>query len=312
MSVNDSSVNDSGQRARTNATILGVASLDRTLPVVAAVLIGLFVLVKPEATQGFGFLERLAFWGLHIGLGLASLLMASRLIGPSRRIVRSTLAAVIVTGLVGCAILAPVYLGVEYLMPERLAEPPDDWLDMLAAKGLLPAMLAEFIEVLPVYFLAWLAVNLPLLFNRTALISGSPDDPDGSGGTPVEASNTRVEAEESADTFVARLPRAIGNDLVVVSSDMHYLHVHTTGGQCMLLGTLKEVAAELGEAGLRVHRSHWVARDHVTKLIRDGQSLFCHLSNGARVPVSRRKRKQVSEWFGHGARVVPIKARKTG
>ena len=306
------SVTDSMQRSKTNATILGVASLDRTLPVVAAVLIALFVLVKPEATQGFGFLERLVFWSLHIGLGLASLLVASRLIGPNRRIVRSTLAAVIVTGLLGCAILAPVYLGLEQLMPERLAEPPDDWLDRLATRGPLSALLAEFIEVLPVYFVAWLAVNLPLVFNRPSVVSGPPDDPKGSGGTPVEVSNAGTSVEESSDSFVARLPKAIGEDLVLVSSDMHYLHVHTTRGQCMLLGTLKEVAEELGEAGLRVHRSHWVARDHVEKLIRDGQSWFCQLSTGSRVPVSRRKRKQVSEWFGHGATVVPMKARKTG
>ncbi len=306
------SVTDSMQRNRTNATILGVASLDRTLPVVAAVLIALFVLVKPEATQGFGFLERLAFWSLHIGLGLASLLLASRLIAPSRRIVRSTLAAVIVTGLVGCAILAPVYLGLEQLMPDRLAEPPDDWLDMLATKGILPALLAEFIEVLPVYLIAWLAVNLPLLFRRMSVVSHPPDDPEGSGGTPVEASVEPANAKSARDSFLARLPRAIGDDLVVVSSDMHYLHVHTTRGQCMLLGTLKEVAEELGEAGMRVHRSHWVSRDHVEKLVRDGQSLFCQLSTGSRVPVSRRNRKRVAEWFGHSARVVPIKARKTG
>ncbi len=306
------SATHSMQRSRTNATILGVASMGRTLLVAAAVLIGLFVFVKPEATQGFGFFERLAFWSLHIGLGLASLVVASRLIGPSRRIVRSTLAAVIVTGLVGCAILAPVYFGIEQLMPDRLAEPPDDWLDVLATKGLLPALLAEFIEVLPVYFVAWLAINLPLVFSRTSVLSEPPDDPDGSGGKSNEDSEEVVSAEQASDTFLARLPKAIGDDLVVVSSDMHYLHVHTTRGQCMLLGTLKEVAEELGEAGMRVHRSHWVARDHVEKLVRDGQSWFCQLSTGSRVPVSRRQRKQVSTWFGHGARVVPMKSRKTG
>ena len=303
---------DTLQRTATNATILGIASLDRTLPIVGAVLIALFVLVKPEATQGFGFLERVLFWTMHIGLGLASLLVASRLLRPSQRIVRSTLAAVILTGLLGCAMLAPVYLGLEQLMPERLAEPPDEWLDAFAAKGIPQALIAEFIEVAPLFFVAWLAVNLPLLFNRTSPGAEPPGGPDGSDGTPVESAEASGDGIDKGGPFLARLPRAIGDDLVVVSSDMHYLHVHTTMGKCMLLGTLREVAEELGDAGMRVHRSHWVARAHVEKLVRDGQSWLCQLSNGVRVPVSRRNRKAVAEWYGHGARVVPIAARKTG
>ncbi len=303
------------QRTTTNATILGIASLGRTLPIVGVVLIALFVLVKPEATQGFGFLERLLFWTVHIGLGLGSILMASRLLRPSQRIVRSTLAAVILTGLVGCAMLAPLYLGLEQLMPERLAEPPDDWLDVFAARGIPQALIAEFIEVAPLFFVAWLAVNLPLLFTRPTLGSEPPVDPEGSGGThgtPVESAEQAADGVDDTGSFLARLPKAIGDDLVVVSSDMHYLHVHTTKGQCMLLGTLREVAEELGEAGMRVHRSHWVAREHVQKLVRDGQSWLCQLTNGLRVPVSRRNRKAVAEWYGHGARVVPMTARKTG
>ncbi len=302
---------DAMQRTTTNATILGIASLNRTLPIVGVVLIALFVLVKPEATQGFGFLERLMFWTVHIGLGLVSLLVASRLLRPSQRIVRSTIVAIVVTGLLGCAMLAPVYLGLEQLMPERLAEPPDDWLDVFASKGIPQALIAEFIEVVPLFFTAWLAVNLPLLFKRFSVESPPPGSPDGSDGTPAESAEPSSDGDETG-SFVARLPRAIGDDLVVVSSDMHYLHVYTTKGKCMLLGTLREVADELGEAGMRVHRSHWVAKEHVEKLVRDGQSWLCQLSNGQRVPVSRRKRKAVAEWFGHGARVVPMAARKTG
>ncbi len=303
---------DNMQRTTTNATILGIASLNRTLPVVGAVLIALFVLVKPEATGGFGFFERLLFWTVHIGVGLAILVVASRLLRPSQRVVRSTTAAVIVTGVLGCAMLAPVYLGFEQLLPERLAEPPDDWLDVFASKGVPQALIAEFIEVAPLFFVAWLTVNLPLLLNRPAAGSEPPGSPDGSGGTAVESAGKSGDGDSAAGAFLARLPRAIGDDLVVVSSDMHYLHVHTTKGKCMLLGSLQEVAEAFGEAGMRVHRSHWVAREHVEKLVRDGQSWLCQLSNGLRVPVSRRNRKAVDAWYGHGARVVPMAARKTG
>lgn len=81
--------------AQTNLTVLGTASLSRSLPLVGGVLIALFVFVKPEATAGLGFVHRLTFWTLHIGLGLAGILAASallaRITGPGRSLIASVL-----------------------------------------------------------------------------------------------------------------------------------------------------------------------------------------------------------------------------
>ena len=89
---------------------------------------------------------------------------------------------------------------------------------------------------------------------------------------------------------------------------MHYLHVHTTRGKCMLLGALRDAAQELGDAGMLVHRSHWVAHEHVQRLVRSGAGWNCEMSNGMRVPVSRRNRARVTEWYGHSGNVVSLPA----
>lgn len=299
-----------------NSTVLGVASLTRTLPVVGLVLMLLFVFVKPEATQGFSFLERLLYWTAHIGLGLVSVLTASRLLRPAMLRAIPLWAAVMLTGLAGAALLAPVYVFLETLTPASIADAPDDWLDAFAASGTWQSVVAEFIEVAPMYLAAWFAVNLPLILGRPEFHDHEPDPPGGPGGGPGAAERREPAAGSPAtspvETFLALLPKSLGRDVIAVSSDMHYLHVHTTKGKCMVLGTLRDAAAQLGDAGMQVHRSHWVAHDHVRKIARRGSTLECVMSNGLRLPVSRRNRSKVVDWYGQAGNVVSIASRQTG
>ncbi len=295
-------------KTTSNATVLGIASLSRTLPVVAVALVALFVLMKPEATHGFGFFERLAFWSVHVGAGLGGILVASRLLG-SRVLSRVPVwAAVVVTALTAAALLAPAYLALESLQPAELVPPPDDWLDEFGARSLGHAVLAEFIEVAPVFLAAWCVVNLPLLLGRRR----DADAPPGSDPRPDDPPPVRREPPETAadDVFFARLPRSLGRDVICVSSDLHYLHVHTANGKAMILGTLRDACRALGESGMQVHRSHWVAHAHVERLARRGSSLDCVMSNGLRIPVSRRNRNPVTEWYGRADNIVALGPRR--
>jgi DNA-binding LytR/AlgR family response regulator len=113
-------------------------------------------------------------------------------------------------------------------------------------------------------------------------------------------------AEDAGGSFYSRLPRAIGCDIILISSDMHYLHVYTTLGKCMILGTIRDAAEQLGDDGVLVHRSHWVAHKHVNRLSRRGRSWECVMSNDQRVPVSRRNQGKVSEWYGRSGNVVSL------
>lgn len=296
----------------TNLTVLGAASLSRTLPVVGLALVLLFVLMKPEATSGYPVLGRLAFWTVHIGLGLGSILVTSKLIRPGFFRDTPHWLAILVTGLAGAAILAPLYLLLEGLVPTHLVDEPDDWLDVFAAQGLLQSVLAEFIEVTPVFLATWFAVNLPLLFAGPEVGEEPPGKPDGPGGSRSDrpATGGKGGREDTGDSFFSRLPRVIGRDIIVVSSDMHYLHVYTTQGKCMILGTIRDAAEELGDIGMLVHRSHWVAHDHVRRLVRRGRSWECVMTNDHRVPVSRRNQQKVTEWYGKSGNVVSLAAGK--
>ncbi len=298
-----------------NSTVLGVASMSKTLPVVGVVLIVLFVFVKPEATAGYGFVERLLFWTAHIGLGLASLVLAGKLLRPALGRAMPLTAAVLITGIAGAAMLAPVYAWLERFAPAGPVEEPDSWLDLFAAQGPLQSVIGEFLEVTPVFLAAWFAVNLPLLLARPVFHARPPDTPTGPGGGRVASgqSNETPEAgDDPREQFFALIPRALGQDIIAVSSDMHYLHVHTTLGKCMVLGTIRDAASLLGDAGLQVHRSHWVAHAHVRRIAKRGSAWECVMTNDLRIPVSRRNRARVTEWYGSAGNVVSIASRKAG
>ncbi len=70
--------------------------------------------------------------------------------------------------------LAPVYLLLEGLAPPRLADEPDNWLDFFAMRGPIQSVIAEFLEVTPVFLAAWFAANLPLLVSRPELDESPP------------------------------------------------------------------------------------------------------------------------------------------
>ncbi|MEO0421196.1 MAG: LytTR family DNA-binding domain-containing protein [Pseudomonadota bacterium] len=317
--------------ALSNATVLGVAPLSRALPAVGIVLVALFVFVKPEATSGYPFLARLGFWSVHIGAGLGSIVLASALLRPSA-VHRLPLAiALLLTGLTGAALLAPVYWLLELLTPAELVAAPDDWLDHYAAGGALQAVIAEFIEVAPMFVGAWFAVNLPLLLRKEQAATADPapsapsppilpepnKSPSAHESGPPPAPHPDLAPHQPSERraprgVLARLPRALGDDVVAISSDMHYLHVHTTLGKCMLLGTLRDAATELGDQGLLVHRSHWVAHAHVRRILRRGAAWECLMSTDLRVPVSRRKQSEVAQWYGQSGDGVAMSARETG
>ncbi|WP_396224627.1 LytTR family transcriptional regulator DNA-binding domain-containing protein [Gemmatimonas sp.] len=74
----------------------------------------------------------------------------------------------------------------------------------------------------------------------------------------------------------------------------------------MILGAFAEVEAEDAPHGVQVHRSWWVASRHVSSVRRPTSGAVCLVSNGRRVPVSRRRRAEVLARFGDGVRhLVP-------
>jgi hypothetical protein len=115
--------------------------------------------------------------------------------------------------------------------------------------------------------------------------------------TPLTGSST-----PAAAAWHERLPAELGNDVIAVTSELQYLRVWTPRGCALILGALADVEAEAGEAGLRVHRSWWVATEHVVTVRRTASAAVCVMSDGRQVPVSRRRRSEVLARFGEGVR----------
>lgn len=89
--------------------------------------------------------------------------------------------------------------------------------------------------------------------------------------------------------FLDRLPLKLrGAEVWAVEAEDHYLRLHTSKGQDLILMRLADAVAELeGVEGAQVHRSWWVARDAIADAERgDGRAVLT-LKDGSQVPVSR-------------------------
>ncbi|HSC68860.1 MAG TPA: LytTR family DNA-binding domain-containing protein [Cellvibrio sp.] len=280
-----------------NGTVLGVAPIKTSLLLVAAILSLLFTLVKPEASAGLGFWARLSFWVLHIGIGLMAILLASCCLRVWRLAQLPTMVSLGVTGIIGAVIAAPLYCLLEFLYPPELI---NDGLDEFGYQGWWQAILVEFLYAFPVMLISWYAVNLPFLLDKPTLLNESqPETPD---DNPDELDGETQERQQRLEHLYQRLPEVLGRDIVAISSDLHYLNVHTTLGKILVLGSLKYYAEAFADAGMQVHRSNWVAKDHVVKVYVSGTEAYCLMTNGMKVPISRNKRKEVKNYFGQSVR----------
>ena len=90
--------------------------------------------------------------------------------------------------------------------------------------------------------------------------------------------------------FLARLPHRLRNAAIIaVQGEDHYVRVHTSRGQHLLLMRLSDALTELGGLdGGQTHRSWWVAKSAVTGVRRGNGRASLTLSNGVEAPVSRR------------------------
>lgn len=95
-------------------------------------------------------------------------------------------------------------------------------------------------------------------------------------------------AEPGRPPLLDRLPAPLrGGRLLYLTMQDHYVEVHTDRGHALVLMRFADAIGEAGTQGLRIHRSHWVARDAVAATTRKRGRLFLKLADGALLPVSR-------------------------
>lgn len=91
------------------------------------------------------------------------------------------------------------------------------------------------------------------------------------------------------ENFINRLPKDIGQNLICISMEDHYLLAYTDLGNHMMLMRMKDAMVELKEyPGMQVHRSYWVATKHVSHSNKNLRKITLIMSNDMEIPVSRK------------------------
>ncbi|MGI9342884.1 MAG: LytTR family DNA-binding domain-containing protein [Gammaproteobacteria bacterium] len=77
-------------------------------------------------------------------------------------------------------------------------------------------------------------------------------------------------------------------DVCAIKAEQHYIKLHTSTQDYMVLYRFSDAVAELGsESGLQVHRSYWVRKSAIEGVRTDGKKMSLRLKSGLEVPVSQ-------------------------
>jgi DNA-binding LytR/AlgR family response regulator len=252
------------------------------LAAAAAGLVVLFVLLDPHPSRGLPTWGRAVFWAWHVCLPImlsqAVQVALSRHPPPG---LSNPWAAVAAAGALGSALFVPLALAYDRFGPA----PPDQD----AADGISPAAIAEeWASLAPAVTLVWIGLNAARFLRLASPVSAEPAP----AGPPTG---------DRVPSFLDRVPPDRRGPLVALSAELHYLRVHTTRGEALVLCNFGDALAELGpDLGVQVHRSHWVARRYVAGVRRDGARLWVTTTTGLSLPVSRSRRSIADQWPAHG------------
>lgn len=233
-------------------------------PLLVAVAAGVFLaLIGALGSGDTPLLPRLAYW---IGLSVLGALM-----GTSVALVVGKLwpglGATWLRGGVIVAVLTPLFTVLIWV-----------------AGGLQPLTLKSA--------LSYLGVCLVMTAGMTALMMLAGRRSIETHAAPPEAPPPR---------FLDRLPpRLRGGEIYAVEAEDHYLRLHTSRGQDLILLRLSDAVAELeGIEGAQTHRSWWVAKAAVRDARRGDGRATLTLASGVEAPVSRAYARGLREagWF---------------
>ncbi|PLL10165.1 hypothetical protein C0V75_21920 [Tabrizicola sp. TH137] len=246
-------------------------------------------LLEPSASAHLSPFQRLLLWIGQVGVALVILECVQLGLGRTA-IARhvSPLLLVILGGVIGAILFSSLSI---LLLEGLLAGPdPEDVTEDIS----MASLLAELRDSAGQVVVFWVLLNAP------RLIMIARDQEDGSEETDANhrkatetPSSTQADPARSTALveLVSRLPSRLGTDIVAMTAELHYLRVYTWQGNALILMSFgRAVAALQVVSGMAVHRSHWVALNHVTALETGGDKVVCRMDTGLTVPVSRNNR----------------------
>lgn len=97
--------------------------------------------------------------------------------------------------------------------------------------------------------------------------------------------------------LIARLPEKLQTaEVIALEAAEHYTKVYTTAGSTLLRLRFSDAILEIEprpQSGIRVHRSFWINRHAVERVVHSGRRMTVKLRSGLEVPVSRSYRQHV-------------------
>jgi hypothetical protein len=111
-----------------------------------------------------------------------------------------------------------------------------------------------------------------------------------------EAGN-KTDPQTSRPDILDRLPLKLRkSEIYAISAEDHYVRVHTSDGDHMILMRLTDAIKEASPlTGHKTHRSWWVAEAGVDNAKRKDGKIILTLKNGLTAPVSRSGQKPIKE-----------------
>lgn len=267
---------------------------------------------EPTSSAGLNLPVRSLFWVAHLGVGLALCLTVKA------ALVRSpiTLPPWQLAGLAGLLATLP-YAPFAWWLEHQF---PIDELDSLEASvPFASAVVQEWSDLVAPFVLTWIAIEWLMSLVRKsgqpqqsqiAAVESSPTSDRAAFPLASEASEyvpaispatspTKNSAtrRDSSQPLLDLLPPELGSEITSVSAEEHYLRVRTTRGEALVRCSFGKAVNEYlcDWNGIQVHRSHWINIEHARQLVRLKGQWTCITGKDDHIPVSRRKRSEVTQ-----------------
>lgn len=118
-----------------------------------------------------------------------------------------------------------------------------------------------------------------------------PAEETAAGAAPAQAAapaSGQAADDRRLPAILERLPLPLRGALWALVVKDHYVEVWTARGTHLVLMRLSDAIRETeGEAGLQIHRSHWVALGAVRRTLKADGKPMVELPDGRRLPISR-------------------------
>ncbi|MGH1479985.1 MAG: LytTR family DNA-binding domain-containing protein [Geminicoccales bacterium] len=284
------------------SSIVNKVSPKTLIIAVAACLLGIVLaLVEAELPADTAFIEALPLW-LTIACTAAFLLTT---IGAAidHLFESSSLSSLFATGIAGAVtiVLVTIPMALMCLPIDSLQPDTDGLFEMPSAGDPLSALLWGWIDqslnLLPAIAGFWLFIKsldlaFPVALNSAALRSGSPLP----NNPPSEITVDRKDGPSvrKSSALERRFPEIAGQTLLAIEADEHYVRLHTDAGSKHVLYRFRDAIKDVEDlAGLRIHRSWWIAEDAMEDLEQTASGFGLKLKGGLIAPVSQTYRRDV-------------------